>query len=53
MKTLKTGVVITYDKKGNIKDVYSPYYTKENNATRGTLLNWRKFNLKNLLKSWK
>ena len=35
-KTLDTGVVITYDKKGVIKSVYSPYYSqKENNPIRG------------------
>lgn len=29
-KTLKTGVKITYDKKGNIKTLTSPYWTDKN-----------------------
>lgn len=31
-KKLKTGVVITYDKKGNIKNVSSPYLISETNG---------------------
>ena len=29
MKKLNTGVVITYDKKGSIESVYSPYWVDE------------------------
>ena len=50
MKKLNTGVVITYDKKGIIKSVYSPYYDKkENNPVRGSLLRWAVYNLKKVI----
>ena len=46
MKTLNTGVQITYDKKGNIKTLYSPYYSeKKNNPVRGSLLRYLRHRL--------
>ncbi len=51
MKTLKTGVVITYDKQGNIKTLFSPYYDKkENNPVRGTILSYLHNKLKQLIR---
>ena len=48
--TLQTGVKITYDKKGNIKTLYSPYYSnKENNAVRGTILSYLRNQLKKII----
>ncbi len=39
MKTLPTEIEITYDKKGNIKTLYSPYCNEEkNNTATPTLL---------------
>lgn len=50
-KTLSTGVTIHYNKKGNIKRVDSPYYSKkENNPLRGSLLRYLSYQLKNLIK---
>lgn len=47
---LQTGIEITYDKKGNIKTLYSPYYSsKKNNAIRGTLLNYLRNKLKQII----
>lgn len=47
---LQTGIEITYDKKGNIKTLYSPYYSnKENNAIRGTLLSYFRNQLKKII----
>ena len=33
MKILRTGVIITYDKKGNVKQVISPYWQDEKKQT--------------------
>lgn len=51
MKKLNTGVEITYDKKGNIKTLYSPYYSepKQNNPVRGLTLSYASYKLKQLL----
>lgn len=51
MKKLNTGVEIHYDKKGNIKALYSPYYSKakKSNPVRSSLLKWRGYLLKELL----
>jgi hypothetical protein len=50
MKTLNTGVVITYDKQGNIKTLYSPYYDKkEDNPVRGSILRYLHYKLKQII----
>ena len=51
MKTLNTGVQITYDNKGNIKTLYSPYYSepKQNNPVRGTILRYLVNQLKKVI----
>lgn len=51
MKTLDTGVKITYDKKGVIKSIYSPYYSepKKNNPFRGTILRYLVHQLKKII----
>ena len=50
-KKLNTGVVITYDKKGNIKTLFSPYYDKkENNPVRGNILRYNLNRIKQLIK---
>lgn len=49
-KVLDTGIEITYDKKGCIKSLYSPYYSKkENNPVRGGLLNYLHYRLCKLI----
>jgi len=51
MKQLKTGVKIYYNKDGNIKHIYSPYYQpKENNPVRGTISKYLTNQLKQLVK---
>lgn len=48
---LATGIEITYDKKGNIKTLYSPYYSsKQNNAIRGSILRYLGNQLKQIIK---
>lgn len=50
MKTLPTGVQITYDSKGNIKNLYSPYYSKKkNNPVRGLTLSYAVYKLKQII----
>lgn len=50
MKKLNTGVVITYDKNGNINTLYSPYYDKkDNNPVRGSYLRYLHYKLKQLI----
>lgn len=51
MKTLNTGVKITYDKNGNIKTLYSPYYSepKKNNPVRGSILRYLVYQLKQVI----
>lgn len=51
MKTLNTGVQITYDKKGNIKTVYSPYYdNKKDNPFRDSILRYFVNQIKQIIK---
>ena len=49
MKTLNTGVQITYDKKGNIKTVVSPY-TIDDDANNLTILRYYVKQIRNIIK---
>ena len=40
MKTLQTGVIITYDKKGNVDRVISPHYADEKRTTTQKIKRW-------------
>ncbi len=49
--TLNTGVKITFDKKGNIKTLHSPYYAqKKDNPYRGTILRYLANQIKKIIK---
>jgi len=48
MKRLNTGVEITYDKKGNIKTLYSPYYSEPKN--KQSFLEYLLNQIKNILR---
>ncbi|MCP4054526.1 MAG: hypothetical protein GY739_15995 [Mesoflavibacter sp.] len=48
--TLNTGVKITFDKKGNIKTLHSPYYAqKKDNPYRGGILRYAAYLLKKVI----
>lgn len=50
-KILPTGVVIHYDRNGNMKYVESPYYEKKkDNPVRGSILRYLSYQLKQLIK---
>lgn len=50
-KTLQTGLVIHYNKKGNIKYIESPFYSeKKNNPLRGGILRYYSHIIKEMIK---